>query len=65
MPAFPSARPATRPPEECRACSPEFIQCCEDVGAEAVVSDPDSFGLMVQAQLAMIRDLLPAVLRLA
>lgn len=43
------------------ARNPDFVKRCEDVGAEAVGSDSDSFGVMVRAQSAKIRDLVAAV----
>ena len=43
------------------ARQPEFVRRCEEVGAEAVGSDADSFGAMVRAQTARIRDLVASV----
>ncbi|MEO3472936.1 tripartite tricarboxylate transporter substrate-binding protein [Roseomonas sp. CAU 1739] len=43
------------------ARNPDFIKRCEDVGAEPVGSDSESFGVMVRAQYAKIRDLVAAV----
>jgi tripartite-type tricarboxylate transporter receptor subunit TctC len=40
---------------------PDFVRRCEEVGAEAVGSDADSFGAMVRAQSAKIRDLVVSV----
>jgi tripartite-type tricarboxylate transporter receptor subunit TctC len=43
------------------AAQPEFIRRCDEVGAEAVGSDSESFGAMVRAQAAKIRDLVASV----
>ena len=40
---------------------PDFVKRCEEVGAEAVGSDADSFGAMVRAQAVKIRDLVTSV----
>jgi tripartite-type tricarboxylate transporter receptor subunit TctC len=40
---------------------PDFVRRCEEVGAEAVGSDAESFGTMVRAQSAKIRDLVVSV----
>ncbi len=40
---------------------PDFVRRCDEVGAEAVGSDADSFGTMVRAQSAKIRDLVVSV----
>ncbi|WP_137125567.1 tripartite tricarboxylate transporter substrate binding protein [Roseomonas sp. HF4] len=40
---------------------PDFVRRCEEVGAEPVGSDADSFGTMVRAQAAKIRDLVVSV----
>ena len=40
---------------------PDFVRRCAEVGAEPVGSDPDSFGVMVRAQAAKIRDLVVSV----
>lgn len=43
------------------ARQPDFVRRCEEVGAEAVGSDAESFGAMVRAQSARIRDLVVSV----
>ncbi|MCA3301422.1 MAG: hypothetical protein INF98_04575, partial [Roseomonas sp.] len=43
------------------AAQPDFIRRCDEVGAEAVGSDSESFGAMVRAQAAKIRDLVASV----
>ena len=43
------------------AAQPDFIKRCDEVGAEAVGSDSESFGAMVRAQTAKIRDLVASV----
>jgi tripartite-type tricarboxylate transporter receptor subunit TctC len=43
------------------ATQPDFIKRCDEVGAEAVGSDSESFGVMVRAQTAKIRDLVALV----
>ena len=43
------------------ARQPDFVRRCEEVGAEAVGSDADSFGAMVRVQTARIRDLVASV----
>ena len=43
------------------ARNPDFVRRCEEVGAEPVGSDSDSFGAMVRAQSAKIRDLVASV----
>ena len=43
------------------ARNPDFVRRCEDVGAEPVGSDSGSFGTMVRAQSAKIRDLVASV----
>lgn len=40
---------------------PDFVKRCEEVGAEPVGSDADSFGTMVRAQAVKIRDLVTSV----
>jgi tripartite-type tricarboxylate transporter receptor subunit TctC len=40
---------------------PDLVRRCEEVGAEPVGSDSDSFGAMVRAQSAKIRDLVVSV----
>ena len=43
------------------AAQPEFIRRCDEVGAEAIGSDSESFGAMVRAQAIKIRDLVASV----
>ncbi len=43
------------------ARNPDFVRRCEEVGAEPVGSDSESFGAMVRAQSAKIRDLVASV----
>lgn len=43
------------------ARNPDFVKRCEDVGAEPVGSDSESFGAMVRAQSAKIRELVASV----
>lgn len=43
------------------ARNPDFVRRCEEVGAEPVGSDSASFGAMVRAQSAKIRDLVASV----
>ncbi|MFN7001747.1 MAG: Bug family tripartite tricarboxylate transporter substrate binding protein, partial [Elioraea tepidiphila] len=40
---------------------PDLVRRCEEVGAEPVGSDSESFGAMVRAQAAKIRDLVVSV----
>ncbi|MBR0660494.1 Bug family tripartite tricarboxylate transporter substrate binding protein [Neoroseomonas oryzicola] len=40
---------------------PDFVKRCEEVGAEPVGSDADSFGVMVRAQSAKIAELVASV----
>ena len=40
---------------------PDFVRRCAEVGAEPVGSDAESFGVMVRAQAAKIRDLVVSV----
>ncbi len=43
------------------ARNPDFVKRCEEVGAEPVGSDADSFGVMVRAQSAKIAELVASV----